>query len=433
MSRKVVFYGAGENAELKHKFSLSRIGEREVVAFCDRDSHKQGKNFLGLPVMSFVDAEKQFGDFDVYVTANAQSAPNIIGFLLENGVALERIINYEPVEKRSGCAAIESRIFLIFSSDHLEFIYCCCASGLGRFMEERPMGILDDNRLDGNIFSGIINDKLKIAEKLKNAPQHTPPLCENCGWYKKSGYHYANSKLRQIDFVGYAPCNFKCYHCANIQQWEKCTYNAWDIILDRFGVIEESGLMADDCLVVLALGEYTVVRNHGAILKRLERYPLILFSNAYVWSDPTAEALSNGNTWLRVSVDAGTRETFKKIKGVDGWERVCGNLEKYSKLGTLVLKYIIFPGQNDDEANLNGFYELCDRLGAKANLVRDFAEKEGDGDFTDETLERAAEFIIHFQSRGKLYGVECRPGERARLQALLKAKGALPVSQWENS
>jgi hypothetical protein len=425
-NRKVVFYGAGENAEIKHKFSLSRIGEREAVAFCDRDPHKQGKNFLGLPVMSFADAEKQFGDFDVYVTANDLNAPSIIGFLLENGVSPERIVNYEPVEKRPGCAVIESWINLIFSGNHLEFNYCCIFA-VGQFTE-RPKRILDDDRLDMDIFSDIIDEKLKIAEIIKKSSPLS--FCANCWLYKKNEYQYANSKLRQINIGGYAPCNFKCYHCGNVQQWERCAYNAWDIILDRFGVIEESGLMADDCLITLSLGEYTVARNHGAVLKRLEKYPLILFSNAYKWSDPTAEALSNGYTWLRVSIDAGTRETFKKIKGVDGWERVCGNLERYSKLGTLVLKYIIFPGQNDDEANLKGFYGLCDRLGAKANLARDFA---GDGDFTDETLEKAAEFIIHFQNSRKLYGVECRLGERTRLQALLKAKGAPPVSQWENS
>jgi pyruvate-formate lyase-activating enzyme len=427
-NRKLVFYGAGEDAELKHEFSLSRIGDREPVAFCDRALHKQGKTFLGLPVMSFADARKQFGDFDIYITANWQHAPNIIGFLLENGVNPERIVNYEPVEKRSGCAVIESWITLSFSGDHLEFTYCCIFGG-GQFTE-RPKVILDNNKLDMNIFSGIINEKRRISETIQNGSPCFQ-ICKNCYSNKETGYFYANSKLRQIHITGHAPCNFKCYHCGNVQQWPRCTYNAWSIALDRFEVIEESGFLANDCLIALSLGEYTVARNHGAVLKRLKKYPLILFSNAYKWSDPTAEALSDGRAWLRVSVDAGTREAFKKVKGVDGWEKVCGNLEKYSKLGTLILKYIIFPGQNDDQANFNGFYELCDRLGAKAELSRDFAIEESE--LGDETLEKMAEFIIHFQTCGKLYGVECRVGERARLRTLMEEKGVPLVSQWENS
>jgi pyruvate-formate lyase-activating enzyme len=267
--------------------------------------------------------------------------------------------------------------------------------------------------------------KMSLAEKIKTASP--PPQCSHCKWLKKNAYHYVNKKLRRIIINGFAPCNFSCHHCANLQ-WTKCTYNAWDIFLDRFGVIEDSGLVTKDCLVTLGIGEYTIARNHGAVLKRLEKYPLMLFTNAYKWSDPSAEALTRGNTWLRVSVDSGTRETFAKVKGVDGWDKVCGNLERYAKLGTIILKYIIFPGQNDDDANFKGFYELADRLGAKTELSRDYF---GDGDLPEETLEKMAEFIIHFQNSGKLYGVDCLPDARARLRALLQSKGAPGVAHWE--
>jgi FlaA1/EpsC-like NDP-sugar epimerase len=81
-NRKVIFYGAGENAELKHKFTLKRIGRREPVAFCDRDTHKQGGSFLGLPVMPFAEAAERFSDFDIFVTANDVHAPSIFGYLI---------------------------------------------------------------------------------------------------------------------------------------------------------------------------------------------------------------------------------------------------------------------------------------------------------------------------------------------------------------
>jgi wyosine [tRNA(Phe)-imidazoG37] synthetase (radical SAM superfamily) len=178
--------------------------------------------------------------------------------------------------------------------------------------------------------------------------------------------------------------------------------------------------MADDCLVTLSLGEHTIAKNHEEILRHLGKYPLIIFSNAYVWSEPTAEALAGGNAWLRVSVDAGTRETFAKIKGVDGFDRVCDNLEKYAKHGTLVLKYIVFPELNDDDANMHGFTKLVDRLNAKANLSRDFVD---DVELSDKTLKKIAEIIIYFQNNEKLYGVDCRPNEFVRLQNILKGLG----------
>jgi hypothetical protein len=427
MNKKVMFYGAGDYAEISHKFALKNIGLREPLGFCDRDPNKQGKLFLGLPVMTFADAKVRFGEFDVYVTANWRNAPSIIAFLMKNGVSPENIINYEPVEERLGCFPLDSVMSIFFSDHHMKFLYCCYTFDY-ELLKQRPWMDLPDNQLDKAIFSKVMSDKMSFSEKIKTG---FPPLpCKNCWRNIKSAYRYVNTKkLRQIEMGGFAPCNFSCHNCGNVQMYKKCTYSPWDIFLDRFGVIVDSGLVAEDCLIMLSLGEYSVVKKHGAILKHLSKYPLILFGNAYKWSDPTAEALENGNTWLRVSVDAGNRETFARIKGVDGWDKVCGNLERYAKLGTIVLKYIIFPGQNDDDANFKGFYELADRLGVKVNLSRDFSY---DGDLSGEILEKAAEFIIHFQNSGKLWSVELRPGERERLQTLLQSKGVLKLTKLES-
>jgi len=416
--RKVVFYGAGENAEIKHNFTLKRIGAREPVAFCDRDPRKQGRHFLGLPVVSFADAKTQFGNFDVYVTANEKYAPGIIDYLLKNDLRPENIINYEPVGERKGCASLDSDMTLIFSGDHLEFYHCCIGGKLATFSEASPKTILNNTDFNGDIFSKVLCEKYKLQQDIEQS--HPPQTCIKCWWHKQIEYHYTQSKLRKIGMGGFAPCNFSCYNCGNVMQWEKCTYNAWDILLDCFEIIEDSGVMADDCLVTLSLGEHTVAKEHDAVLKRLCKYPLIIYSNAYVWSEPTAEALAGGNTWLRVSVDAGTRATFAKIKGVDGYDRVCENLEHYAKHGTLVLKYILFSGQNDDDADLYGFMELAEKLGAKVNLSQDYG---GDCGLSKKTLEKISEIIIHFQDKGKLYGVEFRASEREHLKSLIKKMG----------
>jgi pyruvate-formate lyase-activating enzyme len=425
-SRKVVFYGAGENAEIRHKFTLKRVGDREPVAFCDRDPHKRGRPFLGLPVMSFAEATERFGVFDIYVTVNERHAPDIIGYLLENGVQPERIINYEPVERRKGCTTLDSEMLLIFSKDHLEFYHCCVASRSGAFLlSAKPVTVLPDTVFNNKILLSVLCDKNELRKNIEQS--HPSPLCNNCNWHQRLEYHYSHPKISHFGIGGFAPCNFSCFNCGNAVQWEKCTYNPWDIVLDSFKVIEDGGVMADDCLVTLSLGEHTIAKNHGEILQHLSKYPLIIFSNAYAWSEPTAEALADGNTWLRVSVDAGTRETFAKIKGVDGFDRVCQNLEKYAKCGTLVLKYIIFPKLNDDDVNLFKFVELADKLNAKINLSRDYSD--GD-DLSNEILKKIAKIIVYFRLKSKFYGIELRTNERRRLQELLESHGASPASQW---
>jgi adenine C2-methylase RlmN of 23S rRNA A2503 and tRNA A37 len=69
---------------------------------------------------------------------------------------------------------------------------------------------------------------------------------------------------------------------------------------------------------------------------------------------------------------AGTRKKKKKIKGVDAFGKVCENLRRYSANGFVHLKYIILPGVNDSEADINGFIELCGNLNIKAvDVTRD--------------------------------------------------------------
>ena len=83
------------------------------------------------------------------------------------------------------------------------------------------------------------------------------------------------------------------------------------------------------------------------------------------------------------SLDAGTRETFKKIKQVDSFERVLENLRKYPLKNTnFLLKYIFLEGVNDNEADIDGFYEIAKDIGGIimlcANLNTPYTDKMKD-------------------------------------------------------
>ena len=83
---------------------------------------------------------------------------------------------------------------------------------------------------------------------------------------------------------------------------------------------------------------------------------------------------------LLTSLDAGTRETFKAIKRVDRFDRVVENLKKYPTDKTrLMLKYIFLEGVNDNEADIDGYYEIVKDTGGiislSANLTTPYTEK----------------------------------------------------------
>jgi molybdenum cofactor biosynthesis enzyme MoaA len=107
--------------------------------------------------------------------------------------------------------------------------------------------------------------------------------------------------------------------------------------------------------IVQAAGEITINPKLDEIVSLLSGYSSKIYSNCVIYSDALYNCLKQGNMMINTSVDAGTRETFAKIKGVDRFEQVCGNIRRYAKAGMVELKYIFLPGINDNEADVDGF------------------------------------------------------------------------------
>jgi pyruvate-formate lyase-activating enzyme len=71
---------------------------------------------------------------------------------------------------------------------------------------------------------------------------------------------------------------------------------------------------------------------------------------------------------LQISPDSGTKETYLKIKGQNGYERVWQNIKKYCKYPKNVfVKYIIFSFNSDKEEIIQ-FVQKCIESGVK-NIV----------------------------------------------------------------
>jgi molybdenum cofactor biosynthesis enzyme MoaA len=94
-----------------------------------------------------------------------------------------------------------------------------------------------------------------------------------------------------------------------------------------------------------------------------------IFTNALVYDGYISSLLSSGKGRIIVSVDAGTRDTFEKVKGVDAFNRVYDTLCRYSRESkdAINLKYIFLPGINDNEEDINKFIALANEI--KSNSI----------------------------------------------------------------
>jgi molybdenum cofactor biosynthesis enzyme MoaA len=62
------------------------------------------------------------------------------------------------------------------------------------------------------------------------------------------------------------------------------------------------------------------------------------------------------------SLDAGTRESYTKIKGKDVFDTVVENIRRYAaNSGNIQLKYIVMP-ENCNDDDLNGFLAICGEI-----------------------------------------------------------------------
>ena len=120
---------------------------------------------------------------------------------------------------------------------------------------------------------------------------------------------------------------------------------------------------------ILADGEPTILPNIDAICDLvLERnWSIQLNTNAILYKEKLAEAIAaNPKSFMAVALDSGSRETYKKIKRVDTYERVIENLHKYKEKGcNIFLKYILIPQYNDNIDEIIKFLYVVEELNVK--------------------------------------------------------------------
>lgn len=94
---------------------------------------------------------------------------------------------------------------------------------------------------------------------------------------------------------------------------------------------------------------------------------------------PAIEKIAN-KTFLdvNISIDSGTRETYKKIKTVDKFDDLVENLKQYVKLPILLrLKYILVRGINDNKEELSKYIDLMKEIGiTHSELMIDQCDSE---------------------------------------------------------
>lgn len=221
------------------------------------------------------------------------------------------------------------------------------------------------------------------------------PKCEGCIYLKRKNWETPKYLIQHVGFQHFTHCNLHCDYCflefprKNKLKPGSTPYSAdprfaqwwydWKAALgpggkpyDVLPVVEsmiEKRQLAPDARVWWGGGEPTLLKDFDRIVDRLVAHGTRqeISSNATVFSPVILKHLSQkSNIGLTVSVDAGTRASYSKVKGRDAFDTVCANLNTYSAGGgNDVLLKIIVTEDNATETNVAGVMDMLRRTGIR--------------------------------------------------------------------
>ncbi|MCL2696622.1 MAG: radical SAM protein [Oscillospiraceae bacterium] len=368
---KNVYYGIqGEFVKKNISKWVNITGKPEVFAVKDESLKNFSKGFLGYEVVSVDEVIERYPEAQFWITYNNDKTAKSAGNYLLKKAQPEKIHFLEAdLEYRKSCKRLGSTLYYRGS----KFPLCI----MGR--RTRPCFIAEDC----DSVRDVIIQWQSYVEKLIEANQcESPNRCFGCH-AMEYGFFHKTIRCRNVLFLqdlAMDACNFKCIYCtaaksgALRENKKRVGTTTYDIVR-TFSEMPDYVALKDNFIVTFANGELCVNRYFDEIMEVLftTEWKIALLSNLSVYREKLALLIEAGRVpWIISSIDAGTRETFKKIKGNDKFYKVVENLKRYPMSKTrLKLQYNLLEGINDNKTDADGFFEIAKNVGAEITLSQD--------------------------------------------------------------
>ena len=310
---------------------------------------------------------------------------------LSNNSTLQKPTNYRS------CNMINSSFLLFLSriDKGLNCLTLCCEP-----VEDRP-AIPFGNTPKESVENFIKMRKAIIEESINDVSADERVFskgCLNCTSYQL-GQWPENDLIHYVSFSMYpAPCQCKCFYCGDKERGNLNFTDTPEVkkgYEHTFGMLEyakENGLIAPNAAYQIATGEISIHPYKDKILEFTKNQATIFHTNCFIFDEQIAQNLAaNPRSHINFSIDSGTAKTWHKVKGVNNFSKVIENLDRYHKYsarkGQIVLKYIIFPGINDEDEDFILVIELMKRFGSQTlDLARNWNDKYSQADEENEKL-----------------------------------------------
>ena len=267
------------------------------------------------------------------------------------------------------CEWIENGMDFDVGSRGSNILMCCyisCPGGGNIFLKRDYKG----EDIDWDEFWKLKNSYRDIQKSGR-----TIDNCRECVLLIRKDWSEENH-IKSVIFDHFTACNCDCYYCYTHADKKKYnslkTYNVLKIVKD----MHKRGILQTGGQIGFGGGEPTILKEFDSLLKFLldNGYDNINVPTSGIRYSPILErGIKEGKARVLCSIDSGCRETYRKIKNVDAFDKVVNNLKKYARhkknYDGVNCKYIICPGYNDNIEEAEKFLNLCKSTGIEAITI----------------------------------------------------------------
>lgn len=264
------------------------------------------------------------------------------------------------------CPWIEGGLVFGIRSLHI----CCITPSGGGFAK-----ISDYN--GGDIpFDQVLTKRDEM--RLQNQTTERYPTCVGCALLEKKKWGKKN-RVSILNTNHYTLCNISCNYCFitkiragtysnNSQEYKDLVLHAGFkypyLVSESIQNLLDKSLLQPNGTLYWGGGEPTMLRDFTEIIQLTSKIRMqnVVNTNAVIFNDTLHKAAIRQEATLQISLDAGTPETYKLIKGRDYFATVVENIKKYRDglpdEKRLILKYI-FLEENCNDTDIENFCKLC--------------------------------------------------------------------------
>lgn len=265
------------------------------------------------------------------------------------------------------CRLLEHGIYFYIDpgTGHLIAGHCCNTDNLD-FSDRLYLYFdLKNEKLDWNY---IFEEKRKLREKAKKGIY--PSQCDGCFELQERNWD-DDDYINHLTAGHIMKCNSRCIYCptGRIPEWHNKEQD-----VDIKPVIAEllnKNLLKFNGSLRFVGGEPTLMKEFDWLVDLFSKNnvpEIYVPTSAIKLSKSLCKALEKVESAAVVtSVDAGTKETFEKIKGTKFYNIVINNMKTYLKHSKeknfVISKYILFTNYNDLSYEINQWLNNCKKMG----------------------------------------------------------------------